>query len=243
MRVSTNHVNFLKNWDVEDISMFGTTERLIGKILKDKIEVIKHERGVTYIRPKDAAFDEMFIYKRMIGLFEYKYMFTANILIVPADGMTPLMADVYRYLKGCECILKHRGIFRKTISFEPREELSKLATLIEGLKVSNRLTNLLNSDRELMEDISKLGTIELYVLLKSIDETYLPFITDRDKLILAEKAFFEKPSEILWTLTLTHTLPRGFRFKRNVLLIFDVMDRIARKLRDLSNDVISELSA
>ena len=223
--------------------MFGATEKLIGKILKDRIDLIKFERGTTYIRPKDAAFDEMFIYKKLIGLFEYKYLFTANVLIVPTDEMSPAMANAYRYLKGCECVLKYKGIFRKSVSFEPREELEKLANLIgDEFKVNNRLANLLNSDGELMKNISKLGIIELYVFLKSIDETYLPFITDRDKLILAEKAFFENPTEILWTLALSHTLSRGIRFKRNVLLIFDVLDRIAKKLRDLSNTVISEFS-
>ena len=218
---------------------FGGADSFITKVLSDKIAEKKTVGGIIILKPKEANFSELYITKRSVGFFEYKYSFTALVSMISREEMDENMAKAYRILKGYECTLSSSGIFRKKLFFVSRKELDSFKDL-EGFKISDRVVRILNKDKELLTMISKLGIPEISIILRSVFKTYLPFITDKERLIKAEKAYYNDPAEIVWTPFLSMLLTRGIRFKRNVIYIYDVLDRISGVLKKVSSEIIEQ---
>jgi len=219
--------------------MFGSTKNFIKKLLEDKIEW-KEQRGILYGRPKsdDTFFHEIFVITKPIGFFEYKYIFTALYHALDSSEMDKNGVKAFRYLKGMECDLIVKGFLRKHFFFDFRKDLYQLSEMVEGLKLNPTLIENLNKNEELLSKIRKLGAIELNVRLKSISELYAPFIKGRDTLLQAEKAYYENPEELIWTVTLSMILSQGPSLRRNIKFIYDVLNIISKHIEEVTENVL-----
>ena len=210
---------------------------LILRAIEEKIAEKKVKGGLAYIKLKDSPLDEVYISSQPISFsFDVKQSFLGVVRIVPSvksDEDT----NLYRSLKGLECYLKYTGLFRRNAFFNSREELNTLKEMVPSIEISDDLTTRLNNDPELRQLIMSIKPSELTVLLKSVHEELLPFITSKEYLLKAEAKFYENPTEVTWYITLTHMLMRGPNFKKTVKGIFDIMEIIGKHLRDVSRRV------
>ncbi|MCD6369275.1 MAG: hypothetical protein J7L38_05725 [Thermoproteales archaeon] len=213
----------------------------IKKTLEDRFEEWKSVKGMLYGRTKAASFDELFVYMKPIGIFEYKYIFSAMINLVPTNLMNEKYAEVYRRLKSFECDLNVKGIFRKQYSFIPRKDLNDLAKLIEGFQPSDLLAQNLNRDENVMECIRRLGAVEFNIRLKSVSELYAPFIANKEAMLQAEKAFYENPEDVVWVLSLTTLLSHSPGLKKKIRNIYNALETISAKIREISSEITENI--
>ncbi len=214
--------------------IIGVDMNLILRAIEEKIAEKKVKGGLAYVKLKDSPLDEVFIRSQPISFsFDVKQSFLGVVRIVPSVKSEE-DANLYRSLKGLECYLKYSGLFRRNAFFNSREELNTLKEMVPSMVISDNLITRLNNDPELKKLIMDIKPSELTILLKSVHEELLPFVTSKEYLLRAEAKFYENPTEVTWYITLTHMLIRGPKFTKNVRGIFEIMEIIGKHLREVS---------
>jgi len=217
--------------------IIGVDMNMVVDVIADKVLERKVKGGMAYVRLKNSPLNEIYIRSQPISFsLDVKHSFLGIVKIVPSIESDE-DRELYRTLKGMECSLMYQGLLRRRPFFDNRKELNDLRQVISSITISNILVDTLNSDTRLFELIKNIRPSELNVILKSIHEEFLPFIISKEYLIKAEAKFYEDPSEITWYITMTHMLMRGPRFKKTVRGIFEILEIIAKHLREVTESV------
>ena len=211
-------------------------------VLGDRIASWRGGKNQIMIVPKKAHFDTLFYVKEPISFaLETKDRFIAQVTVVPEQRMDEVWARVYKRLKPMECELAWSGFLRRRAFFRPFSGLKGLSEYIPGFKPDPRLSNVLASDPVVRELILKVRPGELIVNLKSMSELDAYFASDKEVAKSIEAAYYENPQEIVWYVTYTTMIIRGPKFKEKIIAIYDLLDRIAMRVRELCEEVAREV--
>ena len=213
-------------------------------VLGDRIAKWQGSASRLMIVPRSANFDLLFYAREPISFaLETKDKFIAQVTVVPEDMMNDVWAEVYRRVKPMECELVWEGIFRKKAVFRPSKNLRALAKCIHGLRPDNTLSNMLISDPLIRDLMTKLRPGDLYISLKSMSEVDTYFISDKEMARNVEAAYYSNPQEITWYITYVTILVRGPRYREKILAVYDLMDRIALRIKEMCKRIADDVTS
>lgn len=223
-------------------SFRGMREPIVVRCLKDRIKNYKDFGRFVVIIPRGASFDRLLVRssRSLATLFENLEELYCTSTVIPKHKMIEENRALYRKLKGMECELKWKRerVFKRKAHFKPYDGLANLQAYIPELMISDAIWKTLNSDNSLMRLINAVKPEELSLTLSSLD-------TERDFVMPKEDAVYwstldsyYNPTKIMWEVRLTKILPRLLFYKKSYIDMYNLMDMICEKSRELTQQMI-----
>jgi len=146
--------------------------------------------------------------------------------------MNTALEDLYRKLKGMECLLEWEGLLPRKGVFKINPFLKELRLHIADLQISDELASILNRDEEVMRLVKRVNPDGLTIGLHSIPSEY-PSLTESENFLLSlVKEFYRKPTGITWLIALDTQFDRIPGVNRKVEDVVCLFNAILRVLRE-----------
>lgn len=191
--------------------------------------------GTIYMKPKKAAFSHLILRSKRSFFFETKWHITVLYDAVDELSMDDLCQTLYRRLKNMECILESKGFLGRNKYFRPNNKLNELRFFIPEIEVSDELSRILNEKEEVMGLVRSILPDKMTITLHSMPVKYKPASTEA--VMRGTAAFYRKPTQITWIITLTRGFSRGPGVTRKADQIIQLLDQIigvlSKKMGDL----------
>ncbi|MEM2703673.1 MAG: hypothetical protein QXR45_10985 [Candidatus Bathyarchaeia archaeon] len=222
------------------MSIHSLTTPFIVRYLGERIKKWTDLNGALYIEPSNASFDLLIIRPHWIQFsLDRKWEFTSILSLTPEKtSKIKGIKEKYKNLKELECEMKWRGFLRRKAYFRSFPDTFKLESMVNGFKPNPRLAEALNNDFDLIKLIESIRPDSITVTLQSIDESLAYFISSEEEYFNALINYLNNPSKIVWTITSFRCLHTGLSHKRNVVGMFDILDRISSHVKHLSNSYL-----
>lgn len=220
----------------------GMREPLVVRCLKNRIQSYKDLGGFVVIIPRRASFDRLLIRssRSLATLFENLEDLYCTLTVMPKWKMTKENRALYRKLKGMECELewKREHVFKRKAQFKPYSGLANLQAYIPELMISDAIGKALNSEESLMCLINAVKPEELSLTLSSLGIEKDLVTPKKDAVHWSAIDYYYNPIEITWEAHLTKVLPRLLFYKKSYIDMYNLMDMLCEKARELTQRMI-----
>jgi len=168
--------------------------------------------------------------------------FTGVVEVVPENEVDEAVRAAYRRLKAMDVELEWRGLIRKRAHFIAWRGLRPLEEKF-GLKPSRELVSRILGDRELMELINSAKPSSLKILLEAASEDQLvdPSLAglspDEAYAVIMER-YYRDPRRLAWYVIVEQYF-LGVRMGRTARIIYKILERLARILREVAEEEIT----
>lgn len=163
--------------------------------------------------------------RRLSYSADKSWIFIASVIIYDQAQFSPERSLLWQKIKGYECELIRKGLFRKSFHFQSTRLLTELQTTIRELVISTKLMEMLNQDDLLQECISKVVPEELSVHLFS-----QPIETkDFNEYSSEFRKRYESPSDLIWNIRLEKFLGPIFskrKYNQTLDKILEILESI-----------------
>jgi len=221
------------------LSKYSLTTPFIVRYLENHIKKWVESGDTIYIEPLEASFDGLFVRSHWISLsFDRKWEFSSTLNLVSDKDMARKF-EAYRKLKELECELGWRGFLRREPYFKTFSQLLKLGSMISQFKPNSKLVENLNTDSEIIRLIKDVRPDQVAVTLHSINESSMPLISTEEDYFRALVNYYNDPLRISWNVTSFRCLHAGLSHKRNVIGMFNILDKISSHIRQVSMEFLN----
>ena len=199
--------------------------------------------GTSMMIPKENLDFNSLIFKRKRLSFsaDNSWDFIASVIIVDSsDFDETLHSDVFRSLKGLECVMVQKGIFKKKRLMINNPILKYLKDkAFRELVISPELADAINDHEAIQENFSQCKpdnvSIQLYsqsIKSKNIDEYCKQY-----------KQHLEDPDKIIWNISIEKfldTIVTRKTYLNTLDSLINALDLISRILRQFSTTITSQ---
>ena len=206
----------------------------IVKVFEKHIDTWSSAAGAIYAKPRKAGFDHIILRSKSI-LLDTRWYISAVHDVVGEPSMDDLSRRLYRRLKGMECILESKGFLGRKKHFRPSDTLNQLSLFLPEIKVSDELSTMLNDSEEIMSLVRSILPDEMTIALHSMPAKYQP--NSKEAAMRGMVAFYERPTQITWIITLVRRFQRGPSATRKADEIIELLDKITTVLRGKMEDL------
>jgi hypothetical protein len=188
--------------------------------------------GLIYVTPKEIPCNYLIFQRRPAGFFDTAWRISVLHDALGGSSMNTALEDLYRKLKGMECLLEWEGLLPRKGVFKINPFLKELRLHIADLQISDELASILNRDEEVMRLVKRVNPDGLTIGLHSIPSEY-PSLTESENFLLSlVKEFYRKPTGITWLIALDTQFDRIPGVNRKVEDVVCLFNAILRVLRE-----------
>jgi len=221
------------------LSKYSLTTPFIVRYLQNHIKKWVESGDAIYIEPLEASFDSLVVRSHWISLsFDRKWEFSSTLNLVSDKDMGQ-KHEAYRKLKELECELDWRGFLRRDPYFKTYSQLLKLRSMISQVELNPKLIEDLNADSNMIKLVRDVRPDQVIVSLHSINESSMSFINSEEDYFKALASYYNNPLKISWNVTSFRCLHSGLSHKRNVVGIYDILDKISSHIRQVSMEFLN----
>jgi len=199
--------------------------------------------GTLYIEPSDASFDYLIVRPHWIEFsFDRKWEFISilNLTLKKSTRKRKEVKEIYKNLKEFECEMKWRGLLRRKPYFKVLPTTLKLEGMLSNFKPNSRLAENLNNDFNLIKLIKSIRPDSVTVTLYLTDESLMYPIGSEEEYFMALANYLNASKiQVSWTIVSFRCLHAGPFHKKNVIGMFDILDKISSHVKQVSSDYFS----
>lgn len=193
------------------------TSPFIIRVFSDHIKSWSSSGGMIFAEPRITTLKSVVFKSAVLGLLDTKWYVTAIYEPVGEGHMDEGTARLYRKLKGMECQLEVKGLFKKRMFFGPHRNLTILKPYIPTLEVSDKISKALNQNTEVTRLMRRVNSDEMSICLYPMD-------TDLQR----EVEVFNNPSSITWLINLSSIFIESLGLHKKADKVFQIFSEVRK---------------